>query len=43
MLEVNIKMDLSEKKRGGMDWTHLAQDREMWRALVNTVMNIQVP
>jgi hypothetical protein len=28
---------------GGMDWIHLAQDRDQWQALVNTVMNLQVP
>jgi hypothetical protein len=28
---------------GGMDWIDLAQDRNRWRALVNTVMNIWVP
>jgi hypothetical protein len=27
----------------GMDWIHLAQDRDRWWALVNTVMNLQVP
>jgi hypothetical protein len=27
----------------GMDWINLAQDRDQWRALVNTVMNLQVP
>jgi hypothetical protein len=32
-----IKMDL--KRWDGMDWIDLAQDREQWRALVNTVMN----
>jgi hypothetical protein len=26
-----------------MDWLHLAQDRDQWMALVNTVMNLQVP
>jgi hypothetical protein len=27
----------------GVDWIHLAQDRDRWRAFVNTVMNLQVP
>jgi hypothetical protein len=36
-------MDLGEIGWSGMDWTDLAQDRNQWRALVNTVMNIQVP
>jgi hypothetical protein len=35
--EDNIKMDLREIGRGGMDWINLAQDRDQWRALVNTV------
>jgi hypothetical protein len=35
----NIKLDLREMGRGDMDWIDLAQ----WRALVNTVMNLQVP
>ena len=32
-----------EKLDGGMDWIDLAQDRDRWRALVNAVMNLQVP
>jgi hypothetical protein len=39
----NIKMDLREIGWGGMDWIDLAQDRDQWRALVNTVMNLRVP
>jgi hypothetical protein len=27
---------------GGMDWISLAQDRDRWRAIVNTVMNLQI-
>jgi hypothetical protein len=41
--EDNIKMDLKEIGWGGMDWIDLAQDRDQWRALVNTVMNLRVP
>jgi len=40
--ENNIKMDLREV-RGVGDRTDLAQDRDRWRALVNTVMNLPVP
>jgi hypothetical protein len=39
----NITMDLREIGRNGVDWVDLAQDRDHWRALVNTVMNIRVP
>jgi hypothetical protein len=38
----NIKMDLTEIGWDGMDWIDLAQDRDPWRALVNTVMNHRV-
>jgi hypothetical protein len=39
----NIKMDLTEIGWGGMDWIDVAEDRGWWRALGNTVMNLQVP
>jgi hypothetical protein len=38
---VNIKMDLREIGWDGMDWIDLAQDRDQWRALANTVMNLR--
>ena len=41
--EGNIKMDLQEVGCGSMDWIELAQDRNKWQALVNTVMNIRAP
>jgi hypothetical protein len=39
----NVKMDLREIGWNGMDWIDLAQDRDQWRGLVNTEMNIRVP
>jgi hypothetical protein len=36
-------MDLRDIGRGDMYWIDLAQDRNQWRALVNTVMNLRVP
>jgi hypothetical protein len=41
--EDNIKMDLREIGFVVVDWIHLAQDRDRWRDLVNTVMNLRVP
>jgi len=41
--EDNIKTDLQEVGRGCGDWMELTQDRNRWRALVSTVMNLQVP
>jgi hypothetical protein len=41
-LVYNIKMDLRGIGWDGMDWIDLAQDRDQWRALVNTVMNLGV-
>jgi hypothetical protein len=40
--EDNIRMDLREIGWGGMDWIDLAQDRDRWRAVVNTVMNLKM-
>jgi hypothetical protein len=39
----NIKMDLREIGFGDVDWIHSDQDRDRWRALVNTVMSLRVP
>jgi hypothetical protein len=39
----NIKMDLREIGWDGMDWIDVSQDRDQWKALVNTVMNLRVP
>jgi hypothetical protein len=37
-----IRMDLREIGWGGVQWIHLAQDRDRWRAVVNAVMNLRV-
>jgi hypothetical protein len=42
-VEGYVRMDFRRIGWGGMDWVDLAQDRDQWRALVNTVMNLQVP
>jgi hypothetical protein len=39
----NIKIDITERAWNGTNWIDLAQDRDQWRALVNTVMNLRVP
>jgi hypothetical protein len=39
----NIKMDLVEVRWGDVDWIGLAQDRDRWRALENSVLNLRVP
>jgi hypothetical protein len=40
---VSIKIDLREIGWDDMDWIDLAQDRDQWRALMNTAMNLRVP
>jgi hypothetical protein len=40
--EDGIRMDLGEIVCGSVDWIQLAQDRDRWRAVVNTVMNVRV-
>jgi hypothetical protein len=39
----NIRMDLVETEWGDVDWIRLAQDRDRWRALVNSVLKLWVP
>jgi hypothetical protein len=39
----NIKRDLGEVGQGDVDWIGLVQDRNRWRALVNSVLNLWVP
>jgi hypothetical protein len=38
--EDGIKVDLRDIGWGGVEWIHLAQDRDRWRAVVNAVMNV---
>jgi hypothetical protein len=39
----NIRMELVEVGWGDVDWIGLAHDRDRWRALVNSVLNLRVP
>jgi hypothetical protein len=39
----NIRMNLGEVGWGDVEWIELAQDRNRWRALVNSVLNLRVP
>jgi len=41
--EDNIKMELQEVRREGMDWIDLAQNRDSWWTLVSAVINLRVP
>jgi hypothetical protein len=41
--EDNIRIHIRDIGWGGADWKHLAQDRNQWRVLVNTVMNLRIP
>jgi hypothetical protein len=41
--EVNIRLDLREMGWSGMDWIDVARDKDQWRALINTAMNLRVP
>jgi hypothetical protein len=39
----NIKLDLREIGQDGVDWMDMAQDRDQWRVLLNTVFKLRVP
>jgi hypothetical protein len=39
----NVRMDLGEVRWSDVDWIDLAQDRNRWRSLVNSVLNLRVP
>jgi hypothetical protein len=39
----NVRMDLGDVGWGDVDWIGLAKDRNRWRAVVNSVLNLRVP
>jgi hypothetical protein len=39
----NIKMDFRNIEWDGVDWIDVAEDRDQWRAFVNTILNLRVP
>jgi hypothetical protein len=39
----NIRMDVVEVEWSEVGWIDLAQDRNRWRALVNSILNLRVP
>jgi hypothetical protein len=41
--ENNIRIDIREMEWESVDWTHLAQDRDQWKPLLYTVINLRVP
>jgi hypothetical protein len=41
--EDNVRTDLREIGLEGVDWIHLAQNRDQWRAHVNLIINLRVP
>jgi hypothetical protein len=42
-LEENIRIDVRDIGWERVNWMHLSQDRDQWRAVVNTVINVRVP
>jgi hypothetical protein len=42
-LENNIRMDLRETGGEGRNWIHLTQNRDQWKVLADTIMNLRIP
>jgi len=42
-MEGNIKIDLPERGCDGVDWIHVARNRNRWQTVVSTVMNLRLP